>query len=159
MSIAVEVTKLMVEHLQSIVPDAECRRSYLPMLDPQELDEIGKTVLCVVPFEREAEHYTQGGMQKNSLEIDICINAKLNHRNDELEAFIAEIDSLIDFAEKIYAIFLKKNVKSGGGLKVTFDQPEHVLLFDHNALHSYNCFFSVVRVSAEVFVQPSGGAT
>ena len=154
MSIAVATTKLIVEHLQDIVPEAECRRSYMPMLDPAELDEIGRTVLVAVPFGRDAENYTQGGMQKHELEIDLCINAKLRHRNDEPEAFNAEVDALIAFSEEIYALFLKKNVKNAGGLKVTFDQPEHVLLIDLDVLHNLNCFFSVVRVYAEVFAQP-----
>ena len=57
--VAVATTKLIVEHLQSIVPDAECRRSYMPMIEPAELDEIGKIVLVAMPFNRDAENYTQ----------------------------------------------------------------------------------------------------
>ena len=154
MSITVATTKLMVEHLQSIFSDAHCRRSYSPVLAPEELEEIGKTVLCVLPVEREAEHYTQGGMQKVSLEIDICINAKLNHHHDEQEEFLADIDALIAFAEKVHSIFLKKIVKNVDGMKVTFDQPEHVMLCDYDISEERNCFLSVVRVSALVFAQP-----
>jgi len=158
MNITVETTKLILEHLQSTFPAVECRRSYLPVLEPEELDEIGKPVLCVTPFEREAERYTQGGMQKISLAIDICINAKLNHRNDEHEHLLAEIDELIAFAEKVYSAFLKKVSKNAENLRVAFDQPEHVLLCDYDMIHKLNCFFSVVRVNAEVFAKPDGGA-
>ena len=155
MSIAVETTKLIVEHLKGIFPEVESRRSYVPVLDPIELDEIDKTVLCVVPVTRDAEQYTQGGMQKNELAIDICINAKLHYRNaDDPEEFNAEIDKLIAFAEKVCSAFLKKIVKNVGGLKVAFDQPEHVVLLHDDILQGCNCFFSVVRVNAEVFAKP-----
>jgi hypothetical protein len=154
MSIAVETTKLILEHLKGIFPDAECKRSYIPVLDPAELAEIGKTVLCVTPAERDAEKYTQGGLQKNDLSIDICINAKLDHRNDDLDASNAEIDALIDFAEVVYSAFLKKIVSTQDGVKVTLDQPEHLILCDYDMIRERNCFLSIVRVNAEVFVKP-----
>ena len=154
MSVTTETAKLMVGHLKNIVPDAEVRRSYLPVLEPEELEEIGKIVLCVVPVGRDATPYTNGGMQKHELAIDICINAKLHHMNDEPDALVAEIDELVAFAETIYALFLKKNKKNVDGLQVTFDQPEHVVLLDPEILQSNNCFLSVIRVNAEVYAKP-----
>ena len=153
MSVTIETAKLMVEHLKNIVPDAEVRRSYVPVLEPEDLEEIGKTVLCVVPVGRDVERYTNGGMQKHELAIDICINAKLHHMNDEPDALVAEIDELVAFAEKIYALFLKKNKRNVNGLQATFDQPEHVVLVDSEQLQ-HNCFLSVVRVNAEVYAKP-----
>ena len=154
MSIVVTTTKMIVEHLQSIIPDAYCRRSYSHVLDPAELEEIGKTALCVVPADRDAEHFTQGGMQKNLLIIDICINAKLKHSSDDKEEFLAEIDELIAFAEKIYSLFLKKSEKNIDGLKISFTQPEHALLCDYDMIHARSCFLSVVQVHAVVFAKP-----
>ena len=152
MNITVETTKLIVEHLKEIFPDVESRRSYVPECDPNELEEIGKTILNVFPIDRDAERYTQGGMQKNEIVIDIAINAKLTHRNNEPEMFNAEVDEYIAFSETLYSAFLKKIVKNVGGLKVTFDQPEHVVLVDFEAIQHRNCFFGVLRVNAEVFV-------
>jgi hypothetical protein len=152
MNITVETTKLIVEHLQSIFPDAECKRSYLPVLEPEELND--KIVLCVAPVGGEAEKFNQGGTQKIDLAIDICINARLDHRNDEPEAFNEEIDKLIVFAEKVHAAFLKKIVVSAGGLRAAFDQPEHLVFIHNEMIQARNCFFSVVRVNAEVFAKP-----
>ena len=154
MSITVETVKLVVEYLQSIFPNAESRRSYLSTLEPDELDEIGKPVLLVAPVDRDAEKYNQGGLQKNSLAIDICINAKLHYRNAEPVELTAEIDELIAFAETVYSAFLKKIARDAKNLKAAFDQPEHVVLCDNFAIQNHNCFFSVVRVNAEVFAKP-----
>ena len=154
MSITVETTKLIVEYLQSIFPNAESRRSYLSTLEPDELDEIGKPVFLVAPVDRDAEKYNQGGLQKNSLTIDICINAKLHYRNAEPVELTAEIDGLIAFAETVYSAFLKKVVKDAKNLKAAFDQPEHVVLLDSEIFQDRNCFLSVVRVNAEVFAKP-----
>ena len=154
MSIAVATTKLIVEHLQSIVPDAECRRSYMPVVEPSALDEIGKTTLCVTPVEREADVYTQGGIQKNSFDIDICICAKLNHINDEYEALLAEIDALMGFAEKIHSLFLKRIVINKDGLKASFDHPEHIVFFDRDVFQHCNSFLSIVRIKSIILVKP-----
>ena len=154
MSITAETTRLIVEHLREIFPDVECRRSYVPECDPEELEEVGKTILNVYPVHRSADRYTQGGMQKNDPVIDIAINAKLTHRNDEPEIFNAEVDEYVAFSERLYSAFLKKIVKNVGGLKVAFDQPEHDILVDFEAIQHRNCFFGVVRVNAEVFAKP-----
>ena len=153
MSVSVKTTKLIEEHLRSIFPDTECRRSYIPCLDPEELDD-GKITLCVNPVGREADNYTQGGMQKHELEIDIWINAKLTHRNDESDAFTAEVDELIAFTEKVYAAFLKKIVKNAENFRAAFDQPEHIVLCDYSAIQERNCFYSIVRVNAQIFTKP-----
>ena len=154
MSVTVETAKLIVGHLKTIVPDVEIRRSYLPFLKPDEFGDDDKIVINVVPFGRDAERYTQGGMQKHELAIDICINAKLVHRNDEYDALLAEIDELVAFAEKIYALFLKKVVVNAEHFRATFDQPEHIVLIDNDILQKRNCFLSAVRVNAEVYVKP-----
>jgi hypothetical protein len=154
MSVSVETTKLIVEYLKSTFPDAECRRSYIPVLDPEELDEIGKPVFCVTPFDREAERYNQGGLQKNELDIDICINAKLTHRNDDPEIFTAEIDTLVALAEKVYSAFVEQVKKGADNFKAAFDQPQHVILCDYPMIQERNCFCSVVRVHARVFTKP-----
>ena len=152
MNITAETSKLILGYLKEIAPEAESRRSYLPFLEPDELDE--KIVLHVVPFGRHAERYTQGGMLKHDLAIDICINAKLNHRNDENDAQVAEIDELVAFAEKIYSAFMKKVKRNSENFQAAFDQPEHVLLVDYEAIQVLNCFQSVVRINAEVFSKP-----
>jgi hypothetical protein len=128
----------------------------LPVLDPSELNAIGKTVLCVVPVERDADVYTQGGLQKNNLAIDVCVNAALDHRNDdEPDALTEEIDSLIALAEKVYSAFLKKVVKNAAdGFKATFMEPEHFILHSPDIIQDRNCFLSVVRVNALVFAKP-----
>jgi hypothetical protein len=157
MSITTETAKLIVEYLKGIFPDAECRRSYLPVVEPDELDEIGKTVLCVVPVEKETERYTQGGTLKHDIALDICINAKLNHRNDEHEEQLAEIDKLIAFSEKVYAAFLKKVEKSSGDFRAAFTQPKHLVVSDPEIMQNRNCFLGVVQVSALVLTKPEGG--
>ena len=151
MNITVDTTKLIVEYLKEIFPDVESRRSYVPECDPNELEEIGKIILNVFPIHRKAERYTQGGKQKCTPIICIAINAKLTHRNDELEMFNAEVDEYVAFSERLYSAFLKKIVKNVGGLKVAFDQPEHDVLVDFDVIQHRNCFFGVVRVNAEVF--------
>ena len=153
MSVTIETAKLMVEHLKGIVPDAEVRRTYWVACDPSELDELGKIALCVEPVGRDAERYTNGGMQKHELAVDIFVYKKLNHMNDEHDVLVAEIDELVAFAEKIYALFLKKVEKNERGMKAAFMQPEHVVLVDSEML-KHNCFLSVVRVNAEVYVKP-----
>jgi len=153
MSIAVETSKLIVEYLKNIVPDVEVRRSYLAVLEPDELEELGKIALCIVPMNRNVDRYTVGNMQQNELAIDICINAKLNHCNDEHDAQVAEIDELLAFAEKIYSLFLKKVEKNSGHFRAAFNQPEHVVLCDIEAMER-NCFLSVVRVNAVVLAKP-----
>jgi len=150
MSITVRTTKLIVEHLQSILSDAECRRAYTPVVEPSALDDLGKTTLCVIPIERDADVYTQGGMQKNSFDIDLCLCAKLNHINDTDEILLGEIDTLIAVAENIHSLFLKRIVLNQDGLKAAFDHPEHLVLFDREVFQYHHSFLSVVRINAVV---------
>ena len=147
MSITVETVKIVLAHLRQVVPDAVCRRDYDPIADVGELGDMEKPLLLVVPVERDAEKYDVGGSQKNEFEIDIAINVKLLHADDP-EAKVAEIDGLVELAEKVFNAFLKRVERNDNGIRVGFDQPNHLVFIGQLDHH---CFLSVIRISATVY--------
>jgi hypothetical protein len=155
MSITVESANLIREHLQAMFPQIVCRRSYLPIADIEQLEDAGTPIILVVPLKRDAEKFTSGGTQKNDLLFDVAVNAKLQHRNDEPETLLTEIDGYIEIVETIHAAFLKKIVKNTEGFRLVCQDPDHFILSDFESIHDNNCFLSLIRVNAEVYQIPN----
>ena len=151
MTITVETTKIILDRLKTIVPTAVCRRSYFPVADMEELESAGKPVILIVPVERVAECITRGGTIQNKFAIDIAVNAKLQHINDEPETLLEEIDALIEIVETIYNFFLKKIVTEteSENFRVVCDKPEHLIFSDMEMIQQYNCFLSVIRLNSQ----------
>jgi hypothetical protein len=152
MSITVETEKIILDYVQKIIPNVECRRAYYPLLSPEELADAGKPVLLIFPVERLAEKFNQGGTRKNNFVIGITLNAKLQNVNDEPEKLVEEIDGLFSGIETIHDSFLKKVVipKESGNFRIACDQPNHQVLIDKD-MWDQNCFSSLIYISVEVF--------
>ena len=154
MSVIVESSKLVLKHLQEMFPALTCRRSYDPVSAIDSLANFGQPEILVVPTERDAEKFTNGGMQKNTLVFDIAVLAHLRSRNDEPEDLLAEIDGYVEIAETIHSAFLKKIVKEASGLRLVCQDPNHVCFNDYEFLRDRNCFMSVIEINSEVFTTP-----
>lgn len=147
--ITVRVTKAVLAKVREIVPNADCHRSYCPKVETVDLEASGRPWIAVIPIDRDVERATSGGARSNTITVDIGVRAKLKHIG-EPEALTAEIDPLMEIAERIHDAFLTKIILDADGLKIACVDPEHVILHEPEEIEESHCFLSVVRITTKV---------
>ncbi|MDR1290105.1 MAG: hypothetical protein LBK06_02775 [Planctomycetaceae bacterium] len=152
LSVIIDSSKIILEYLQTIVPELPCRRSYDPITSITELKMVGKPIVLVVPVERIGTLFRDGGVLKNDLIFDIVVNSKLQN-TDEPTLLVSEIDDLMLTVEKIFAAFQKITLKNDEyNMEVHLIDSEHFVLNDVEMIRENNCFLSAIRVNTKVFV-------
>jgi hypothetical protein len=152
LNVVIDSSKIILEYLQTIVPELSCRRSYDPITSITELKMVGKPIVLVVPVERIGTLFREGGILKNDLVFDLVINSKLKNTDDP-DLQVAEIDDLMLIMEKIFTAFQKITLKNDEyNMEVHLIDSECFVLSDVNMIRENNCFVSAIRVNTKVFV-------
>jgi hypothetical protein len=142
--------KAIEGYVKGLVGDsAEVFRHYVPLVDLEELNALGKPKIIVLPYSLKVVSATIAAFQFK-LDIDLNISRKLQYKSHEVSEQIAEIDECIRINEKLIEQFIMvARIDGESGLKIVCKEPEQIVFNDFKMNIDDNCFYSVIRIKTE----------